>query len=168
MRFKLGLLGVTIAAALTLSGCATSLLTAGIGQDESIQSNADVTAQAVTNDVYVYPSVNDPSYDYISSVRVTSDGLVLYLRPKGIEKASSSWSGASDIAAWTVSMYSMVDAKLRPYPDIEFVKESLTKEIYYHAIAYNTWPTLRNRANPINVHFSDYWSGKSGLIWWLN
>ncbi len=171
MKLRESLLIGLIVAALALTGCAGSLMTgieSSSQQQELRLDSSKLSAQGVTNREAAYPATDEPSYEYIGSVRATSEGLVLLLRPAGLKKASESYNGAAQIAAWTVALYHQIDSEFRPYDDIGFLSAQLTKEIYYHSIAYNIWPNLRNKTNPIKSRFTDYWGNQNQWIWWID
>lgn len=132
---------------------------------------------AVQSEAYTYPggwvyvSPGDPGYGYIIYVRAVPDGLVLLLTWDGLQKGLSS-SGSQELANWTAQLYRQSPSPERTYNDIGFLADPLSREINYHCIAYvywnSYWSWVREHANPVNVRFSDYWSGATWWAWWID
>jgi hypothetical protein len=114
---------------------------------------------------WIYPQSGDAGYGYINYVKATNDGLELSLTWNGLKKGLGS-GGATELAGWTAQLYQQIPQ--RTYSSISFLVEPMSREINYHCIAYFTWPWARERANPVNIRFSDYWSGATWWAWWID
>ena len=113
---------------------------------------------------WIYPRSGDPGYGYILYIRATWDGLILLLDWNGLKKGLSV-SGARQLANWTAQLYKQIPQK--KYSSISHLVGPMTSEIHYHCIAY-FWPWTGGRPNPVNIRFSDYWSGAGWWFWWID
>jgi len=120
---------------------------------------------ALTYQNWIFPTSGDSSYGYINYIKATKDGLELSLSWNGLKKGLGS-EGAKGLAIWTAQLYARIPQ--RSFSSIDFLIEPIGREINYHCIAYFTWPWTRDRANPVNIVFSDYWSGASWWAWWID
>lgn len=115
----------------------------------------------------IYPGMPDPGYGFVEWLQATDDGVIVKLTWAGLAKARDE-DGAREVATWVSELYMRLPPKAKRWWTIDWAINPLGREIRYHALAYQWWPQLSSRANPVNARFSDYWSGAGWWAWWID